>query len=1025
MSDPHGALVPRFRPQCRTALFGYALVASLLSSVTVFAQLQAPDGTAMPVLVQSKEFAANPSMVAEKGQVVVFDATSAGVEVPIRLGAGAHSFCVTGAGGSFTSIRVTTEQGRTVPLTLDGHGCVRANLRAGVSRVALVSSGGATPAAWMTASLITDDAIPPVPPTPLTFNGSSNTPVGGYWAIQDLNYNGRGTFGNRILSSAPQPGNAATPSVQYVDPSTSFDGMSLWQLPDGTGNNIPALLNSGGVGLWSLYFAQMYVVTSCGYYCGSAYTPPPGIQIQDQGNYQFQFNIHPGVGFYTGQAAVSNNGPLELQGTFASNHGDEFQVLFRFYPDGTAVNGLQEGEVGLFQGCGGTGKAAIFIPLLGAGKPSPPYNLTALSSPATTLDGTAKAVRIGNGSSIYWGQSATTPVAAVVQNTDCLNVSPRGNLYVEPVSTTIVTAHNLLGQSCLSCSFVGQSLNLTAGSPSANFQKWKFDGADFSHSSLSNLDFSNADMKDTKFVGATLSNVKFTGAIVDSNGLDFSGATLTNVDFSGMNITNFKFTGATLNNINLSSAVVSGNGIDFTNATLNQVNVMGREPFATVFVNATLCGVSVTGTPNNLVDLTSGNFAGVHVVLSNTCAANLSYTNLAPSATIGSQWAGLNLTGAVITGLQGKVLSTKNNPLDLTGAVLTGVSMQGAVLDYAKGLAKQNLTAINLNNASLRFANLQGAVMYGASLQDANLEGCNMNGVALIANPNANVGTANLQGAFLRDVNLSEAQLNGAVFSNANFYGETAVGTGECTPDPNTGFTDGCATASHAVMNGTIFNGAYLFGVDFTQTTVQGVNFGNSFLVGANFAGATISSAGGSDSGFGGAFLQGTNMAGVVLENKISLLNAYVDFSPTLSGNGNTINLVLNAQHTTFAGYWNQPGEVVCAQMSYAGATVLPTTSSQITCPDGNQYTNGCGAATPTKPLNLAWESRADITTVASYLNPATYTAASGQMICNADVKWVPLSLGSPHPRPPKGPKKPKPPMPPKMPIRPTPPSGP
>ena len=150
-------------------MFGYALVASLLSSVTVFAQLQAIDGTAMPVLVQSKEFAANPSMVAEKGQVVVFDATSAGVEVPIRLGAGAHSFCVTGAGGSFTSIRVTTEQGRTVPLTLDGHGCVRANLRAGVSRVALVSSGGATPAAWMTASLITDDAIPPVPPTPLTF----------------------------------------------------------------------------------------------------------------------------------------------------------------------------------------------------------------------------------------------------------------------------------------------------------------------------------------------------------------------------------------------------------------------------------------------------------------------------------------------------------------------------------------------------------------------------------------------------------------------------------------------------------------------------------------------------------------------------------------------------------------------------------------------------------------------------------------------------------------------------------------
>jgi uncharacterized protein YjbI with pentapeptide repeats len=226
--------------------------------------------------------------------------------------------------------------------------------------------------------------------------------------------------------------------------------------------------------------------------------------------------------------------------------------------------------------------------------------------------------------------------------------------------------------------------------------------------------------------------------------------------------------------------------------------------------------------------------------------------------------------------------------------------------------------------------------------------------------------------------------------------GDYCVGQGVCTPDPNTGFTTACATAAGSTMDGTVFNSAYLFGVDFTKTTAQGVDFGNAILTGANFNGATLTaSTSGTDSGFSGAFLQGTNMAGLTLPNGISLQDAFVDFTPA----GNVLTLILGNFHTTFADYWNTPGEPVCAQMTYNGPTTIPATNGQVTCPDGHQYTNGCGTAAP-DGSNGRWESPVDITTQASYLNNATYTnaPASGNPICTADILWVPLALEEPPP---------------------------
>ena len=158
----------------------------------------------------------------------------------------------------------------------------------------------------------------------------------------------------------------------------------------------------------------------------------------------------------------------------------------------------------------------------------------------------------------------------------------------------------------------------------------------------------------------------------------------------------------------------------------------------------------------------------------------------------------------------------------------------------------------------------------------------------------------------------------------------------------------------------------------------------------------------GTNSGFSGAFLQGTNLAAATFLAGISLSGAFVDFSPQ----ANTIYLKLGGQHTVFAGYWNTPGQIVCAEMQYDGPPnpqqpLVPTKNSTIICPDGNSYPNGCGPAS-TDGSNAHWRSLVDITQVASYQFDSTYTNAppNGEAICAFDPEHggVPKQHGRENP---------------------------
>jgi uncharacterized protein YjbI with pentapeptide repeats len=989
----------------------------------VAAQTESNPVSPEAIAVHVGKVAASPMTVADPHQVLIFDNDSLDREGSYQLPAGEHTLCLSGGGGVYTAFQITTSNGEIVTPILNDRGCATISLSTGLTTIRLLKRTARKLPAGTSASIRVDPTSAP----PATLVDKNGNPLPGYWAIQDTTVSALGTFGNRVFSQQPQPGHAAEAAEIRLASDSAFDGLSLWQLPDGTFNQIPGLLGAQP-NVWSIILLGPYIASSCGYYCGNAYgsaayQPKPGIQVIDDGNYSFRFNLNQAGNLTTD---TDQNGDQFLNGTF--QRGDEFQVIFRFFPQGLSATSLQPGEVALYQGCGQQGKASVFIPVMGVGVISPPYNLAALNSPDTTLVGTTKSVAVGPGASVYWGTSSTNIQGAVASNTPtCLSNTPTGQIFVEPLLTTLTLAHDLLGNNCAHCSLKGETFSPPAGSDIANFVDWDLTGMDFSHATISNLNLSGAKLTGAKFAGATLTNVNLNGVQLGGTVLDFTGATLTNVTFAGVDVSNFIFTGATLNNINLSSKqVIGGTGLNFTNAILNQVNLSGQNAASFPFNKATLCGISLSGTDQyHLLDLTSGNFSGATVILSSECAANLTYTILIPDAASSRQWNGMNLTGSdIMAASPNQVLSSQANPLKLGGAILTGTSIQNFVLDYAQGLAKQNLTQASFNNSSLRFTDLSGAILYGATFTGANLEGANMSGVYLTAASTGSVGAAHLDGAFLRNVNLSQARLSGADFTNASFYSQGAVNTGLCTPDKN-GFTEGCASASGALMDGTNFTNAYLFGVDFTSANGLGVNFSNAILTGANFGSATITSnATGANSSFAGALLQGADLSTLHLQNRVSLSNAYVDFT---SG-GNTLTMTLSGQHTTFAGYWGKAGEPVCAQMAYAGPTLVPATNANITCPDqSNNNPDGCGIPSSTNPKPPKWASTVDITQFASYAGPSTYTPAppSGQQICTFDPAWIPLVISGPAPNQPHSPKPPAPPTSPKPPKAPSPPKPP
>jgi uncharacterized protein YjbI with pentapeptide repeats len=790
----------------------------------------------------------------------------------------------------------------------------------------------------------------PVPGPPLV--DANGNPVGGYWAIQPDPALDPQKRAGRLRATPPfQPifgQNANDAWVQADYTSQKMDEYSLFAFPPNPNTN-GSILSPGT--FFNAYNygdnedTAVFLTVGQGYTCGDFCTEVnQRLKLIDLGNYRFQ------LGYYSFWAAsgpfyVWSGGPgpanslLNLNDVPLHPPPTTFRVMFRFFPDGTQIGPLADGEAALFQEPGFKGKAAVF-----AADPNG-YNLDLLEGGATTLPGTVQSVRLGNNTAIAW----TTPsrglwAPGLLHDADDVN-DDYGALehviYVQKLDRAIEIyapfAQNgagpdppfFLAPSCSGCRMANGNIS------GVSLQGWNFSGAIFS--------------------GATLSNVKLDSTTQLANA-KFNNATLSTVQFGNLNLQSVDLSGATLTNSVLSAAKID-NTTNLTGSKMSCVDFSGSDS-------------------SHLVDLTQINLSAVQWIPDPSCRTNFSYTKLSVTQIPPSIWKNFNLTGAVFVDLNPH-LSSQEQPLDLTGAMLGHMSLKGVFLDYAV-MKNIDLTQTVLSDASLQHVDLTGAKLYGAQLDNANLDNANLSDAYLTPSQDGTV--TNLQGAFLRNVNLFQGHFSSANFKNASFYSSLEVGV--CSPD---GFTRLCATASHANMFATNFEGAYLFGVDFTGAQITGVNFENSFLAGANFTGATLlADTSRPETSFSGAFLQGTNLNELMIQSGFSLKNAFVDFAPS----GNTLTLKLGGEHTHFSGYWDTPGQSVCAQMVYNQPTTIPQTDQTVTCPDGSQNQTGCGPANP-DGSNLHWKSPDDISSFASYKDNATYTPASGRPICQFDPKWI------------------------------------
>ena len=245
------------------------------------------------------------------------------------------------------------------------------------------------------------------------------------------------------------------------------------------------------------------------------------------------------------------------------------------------------------------------------------------------------------------------------------------------------------------------------------------------------------------------------------------------------------------------------------------------------------------------------------------CPTVSSAGSVTPEPTVGINWNGCNLYGAIFTNtnftsatlsntilIDAKFINSTLTNVDFSGANLTGVSFANSVLTGASinnalltnasflgvtsgrisGTPSQQLTSpwkvvggyligpeVNLVSADLTSANLTGANLTGANLTGANLT-------------RATLTNASLEGALLVRTNLARS-----TGSSVNFYNAViAQGNFELTSLPGSNFTNvnsGYATSTYYGVGR----------VNFHYANLRGSNFSNAFFSHASFEDAEIS----------------------------------------------------------------------------------------------------------------------------------------------------------------------------------------
>lgn len=467
---------------------------------------QTVDETGRPdsMLVYAADLEIHPERYARADQILVFGMESDRNIGRFRVSKGVHRFCLEGGADFFTQIVLLTDRGATWPVTEAGAGCVRAKLPAGIISVLLQHGDGVRPDLSVSATVRVDMPIRATTPA-TSLVDANNSPIGGYWLVADTKLNGRGTLG-RAIEELVYPFSASYFLLSPI--AHTLDETFLLAFPPADGSYRSATLTPPETYL-GLFDNNPYVLpTICpGGTCsqsqsvyGSSSTK---LELHDLGSYLFQL----GGTFKNQHYNLSSYLFYVLTGLV--REGDTFQVLLRYYADGSQVGELRPGEVAVFDQCDFKGRAAVLVPLLGPGQVSPPFDLRVLSSSWWALNGTLRSIRVGKGAGAYWGTDPENVNGGVIQDTACLSRSPENNLYVEPESNVLSIAHSVLPKACIGCDFSGVPLADSAGP--IDFRQWDLTGAVFVGTDMNNADFSGATLTNAKFTNSSLNYVRFSG----------------------------------------------------------------------------------------------------------------------------------------------------------------------------------------------------------------------------------------------------------------------------------------------------------------------------------------------------------------------------------------------------------------------------------------------------------------------------------------------------------------------------------
>lgn len=414
------------------------------------------------------------------------------------------------------------------------------------------------------------------------------------------------------------------------------------------------------------------------------------ISVTDLGQYRAQLGVKRPDGSMASLFALGGQpGPMPLHLDYLSTLSPPptpatFQVLYRYYPDGTQIGTLQEGEVAIFQECGFKGKAAVFA--LSA------PDLGEISGLGASLDNTAASIRISNNTGVvlYTESQYGGASQAVTMDTDCSNGTPIGagtvsSLQVQALLPTVAVSTG----NCKDCVIQGVNIgkvDLTKVDLTGAF----LDGTSLCGSTLQSTTLTGASLQCLGELCADLSNTVLAGANLDHANL--SGATLYAADLSGQPSSNLSAASvqqAHLKNANLSKAKLSG--ANFSSSNLYGDNASnGSSPGCGMNSSSggsSNCGIFTNSCASAFqATLTDATFSDAYLYGLDLRGAGLQGTNFSRAVLTGA-----NFGGAAIT------LSASSTVASFNGAYL-----QGTNLDQA-GDGSGNAPVADLTNAFLDF----------------------------------------------------------------------------------------------------------------------------------------------------------------------------------------------------------------------------------------------------------------------------------------------------------------------------------